>query len=50
MNVEQSVVRRWRHLADQRSTTSVAANEEVVPVSEYDVEGVRCSCEQRLGC
>src|SRR5215207_45035 len=34
LGVEQSVVRRWKHLADRGSTTAVAANWEVVPASE----------------
>jgi transposase-like protein len=31
LNVEQSVVRRWKHLVDRVCPAAVAANEEVVP-------------------
>ena len=33
LNVEPSVVRRWKHLVDRASTTAVAADEDVVPAS-----------------
>ena len=33
LNVEQSVVRRWKHLVERASTTAVAANEGVVPAT-----------------
>jgi transposase len=33
LGVEQSVLRRWKHLAEWGSATAVAANDEVVPAS-----------------
>jgi len=33
LQVEQSVVRRWKHLAERGSTAAVAANGDVVPAS-----------------
>lgn len=34
VQIDQSVVRRWKHLMERGSTTAVAANEDVVPASE----------------
>ena len=34
VQIDQSVVRRWKHLIERGSTTAVAANEDVVPASE----------------
>lgn len=48
LGVEQSVVRRWRHLVDRGSTTAVAANEEVVPVSELRAAQQRIRELERL--
>lgn len=33
LGIDQSVVRRWQHLADRGSRAAVAANEDVVPAS-----------------
>ena len=48
LNVEQSVVRRWKHLVDRASTTAVAANEDVVPVSELRAAQQRIRELERL--
>ena len=34
LDVSQSVVRRWKHLAESGGQAAVAANEDVVPASE----------------
>jgi transposase len=34
LGIEQSVLRRWKHLAESGGQTAVAANEDVVPASE----------------
>ena len=48
LNVEQSVVRRWKHLVDRASTTAVAANEDVVPASELRAAQQRIRELERL--
>ena len=48
LHVEQSVVRRWKHLAERGSTTAVAANEEVVPASELRAAQQRIRELERL--
>ena len=48
LSVEQSVVRRWKHLADRGSTTAVGANEEVVPASELRAAQQRIRELERL--
>ena len=48
LRVEQSVVRRWKHLAERGSTTAVAANEEVVPASELRAAQQRIRELERL--
>lgn len=42
LDVEVSVVRKWRRLVEQGSQTAVAANEEVVPASAL------CQTQQRI--
>lgn len=34
VHVDQSVIRRWKHLVERGAETAVTANEAVVPVSE----------------
>jgi transposase-like protein len=34
LGIEQSVIRRWKHLVERGSHAAVAANEDVVPASE----------------
>ena len=46
--MEQSVVRRWKHLVDRGSTAAVAANEEVVPASELRAAQQRIRELERL--
>lgn len=36
LNVEESVVRRWKHRVDRGCPAAVAANEEVAPASELN--------------
>ena len=48
LGVEQSVVRRWKHLVDRGSTAAVAANEEVVPASELRAAQLRVRELERL--
>ena len=48
LSVEQSVVRRWKHLVDRGSTTAVGANEEVVPASELRAAQQRIRELERL--
>jgi len=48
LSVEQSGVRRWKHLAERGSTTAVAANEEVVPASELRAAQQRIRELERL--
>ena len=48
LHVEQSVVRRWKHLAERGSTTAVGANEEVVPASELRAAQQRIRELERL--
>ena len=48
LSVEQSVVRRWKHLVDRGGTTAVGANEEVVPASELRAAQQRIRELERL--
>ena len=45
LGIDQSVVRRWQHLAEGGSRTSVAANEAVVPASELRAAQQRIRAE-----
>ena len=50
LGVDQSVVRRWQHLAERGSRTAVGANEDVVPASELRVAQQRIrELERALG-
>ncbi len=48
LSVEQSVVRRWKHVVDRGSTAAVAANEEVVPARELRAAQQRIRALERL--
>ncbi len=49
-NISQSVIRRWVHLSGEGGKTAVAANEEVVPLSELRVAEQRIrELERALG-
>lgn len=45
LGIDQSVVRRWQHLAEGGSRTAVAANEAVVPASELRAAQQRIRAE-----
>jgi transposase len=48
--MDQSVVRRWQHLVDRGSRTTVAADEDVVPASELRAVQLRIrDLERALG-
>lgn len=50
LNVDQSVLRRWEQLVARGSRAAVAANEDVVPVSELRAAQVRIrELERALG-
>jgi transposase len=48
LNVQPSVIRRWKHLIDRGSTAAVAANEDVVPASELRAAQQRIRELERL--
>jgi transposase len=50
LGIDQSVVRRWQHLVDRGSRTTVAADEDVVPASELRAVQLRIrDLERALG-
>ncbi|HET7585462.1 MAG TPA: transposase [Gemmatimonadaceae bacterium] len=48
LDVQPSVIRRWKHLVDRGSTAAVAANEDVVPASELRAAQQRIRELERL--
>lgn len=48
VQIDQSVVRRWKHLIERGSTTAVTANEDVVPASDLRVALQRVRELERL--
>lgn len=50
LGIDQSVLRRWKQLAERGGDTAVKANEEVVPASEFKAAQLRIrELERALG-
>lgn len=50
LGIDQSVLRRWKHLSERGGTAAVQANEEVVPASELKAAQQRIrELERALG-
>ena len=50
LGIDQSVLRRWKHLAERGGETAVASNDEVVPAAELKAAQLRIrESERALG-
>ena len=50
LGIDQSVLRRWKHLSERGGATAVASNDEVVPAAELKAAQLRIrELERALG-
>ena len=50
LGIDQSVLRRWKHLSERGGETAVASNDEVVPAAEFKAAQLRIrELERALG-